>query len=110
MCADAKFLPKNGSPYRSRVTLPMISRAMRGWLAPYLRSRLLPGDFHPIIAYLFTEFKCNLDCHYCWAFDNRIKGMNEDTALRAIDWLDADRLPGPGADGRRGVAETAIRA
>ena len=85
---DPKFLPKNGSPYRSRVTLPMISRAMRGWLAPYLRSRLLPGDFHPIIAYLFTEFKCNLACHYCWAFDNRIKGMTEDTAVRAINWLE----------------------
>jgi MoaA/NifB/PqqE/SkfB family radical SAM enzyme len=28
---------------------------MRGWLFPYLKSRLLPGDFHPIIAYLFTE-------------------------------------------------------
>lgn len=39
-----------------------------------------PGDFHPIIAYLFTEWKCNLDCHYCWAFDNRVKGMTEDTA------------------------------
>ena len=49
-----------------------IYRAMRGWLFPYLRSRLLPGDFHPIIAYLFTEWKCNLDCHYCWAFDNRV--------------------------------------
>ena len=85
---DSKFLPKNGSPYRSRVTLPMISRAMRGWLVPYLRSHLLPGDFHPIIAYLFTEFKCNLACHYCWAFDNRIKGMNEDTALRTINWLE----------------------
>ena len=85
---DSKFLPKNGSPYRSRVSLPVISRAMRGWLAPYLRSRLLPGDFHPIIAYLFTEFKCNLACHYCWAFDNHIKGMNEDTAVRAINWLE----------------------
>jgi len=54
---------------------------------PYLKSRLLPGDFHPIIAYLFTEWKCNLDCHYCWAFDNSVKGMSEDTAKRSIDWL-----------------------
>lgn len=65
----------------------MLRRALRGWLYPYLRSRLLPGDFHPMIAYLFTEWKCNLDCHYCWAFDNRVKGMTEDTARRAIDWL-----------------------
>ena len=60
---------------------------MRGWLFPYVRSRVLPGDFHPIIAYLFTEWKCNLDCHYCWAFDNKVKGMTEDVAKRSIDWL-----------------------
>ena len=66
---------------------PLVMRAMRGWLFPYMRSRVLPGDFHPIIAYLFTEWKCNLDCHYCWAFDNRVKGMTEDVARRSIDWL-----------------------
>jgi MoaA/NifB/PqqE/SkfB family radical SAM enzyme len=54
---------------------------------PYLKSRLLPGEFHPIICYLFTEYKCNLDCHYCWAFDNRVKGMTEEVAKRSIDWL-----------------------
>ena len=64
-----------------------ILRAMRGWAVPWLKSRLLPGNFHPIIAYLFTEWKCNLDCHYCWAFDNRVKGMTEDIAKRSIDWL-----------------------
>ena len=37
---------------------------MRGWGIPFLQSRVLPGDLHPIIAYLFTEYKCNLDCHY----------------------------------------------
>jgi MoaA/NifB/PqqE/SkfB family radical SAM enzyme len=68
-------------------TAPLVYRAMKGWLFPYVRSRILPGDFHPIIAYLFTEWKCNLDCHYCWAFDNRVKGMTEDVAKRAIDWL-----------------------
>ena len=62
-------------------------RALRGWLYPYVGSRVKPGDFHPIISYLFTEWKCNLDCHYCWAFDNRVKGMTEDTARRSIDWL-----------------------
>jgi MoaA/NifB/PqqE/SkfB family radical SAM enzyme len=64
-----------------------IWRGMNGWLFPYIKSRVLPGDFHPIIAYLFTEWKCNLDCHYCWAFDNRVKGMTEDIARRSIDWL-----------------------
>ena len=62
-------------------------RTMRGWLFPYLRSRLLPGHFHPITAYLFVEYKCNLDCWYCWAFDNRVKGMSEDIARRSIDRL-----------------------
>lgn len=81
---------KRGSPtdpYKRRWTAPLILRAMRGWLFPYVKSRVLPGDFQPIIAYLFTEWKCNLDCHYCWAFDNRLKGMTEDTAKRSIDWL-----------------------
>jgi len=63
-----------------------IYRATRGWMFPYLRSRFYPGDFHPIVAYLFTEWKCNLDCHYCWAFDNSVKGMTEDVARRSIDW------------------------
>jgi len=57
---------------------------------PYFKvAAFLPGDFQPIIAYLFTEWKCNLDCHYCWSYDNRIKGMTEDTARRAIDWLES---------------------
>jgi len=84
---DPRSIPGNGSPYRTRVTPFMVRRALRGWLQPYLRSRLLPGSFHPLIAYLFTEWKCNLDCHYCWAFDNRVGGMTENTARRAIDWL-----------------------
>jgi len=64
-----------------------IAHAMRGWAVPFVQSRLLPGDFHPIIAYLFTEYKCNLDCHYCYSFDNRVKGMSEEVARASIDWL-----------------------
>src|SRR5262245_41575173 len=71
--ADAHGAP--GDPYARRWTSSQVLGAMRGWLFPYVKSRVLPGDFHPIIAYLFTEWKCNLDCHYCWAFDNRVKGM-----------------------------------
>ena len=67
-----------------------VYKTMRGWLFPYIRSRVLPGDFHPIVAYLFTEWKCNLDCHYCWAFDNSVKGMSEDVARRSIDWLHSE--------------------
>ena len=68
---------------------PKVLKTMKGWMFPYFKSRVLPGDFQPIIAYLFTEWKCNLDCHYCWSYDNRIKGMTEDTARRAIDWLES---------------------
>src|SRR5215813_3565514 len=57
-----------------------VMRKVCGWLVPYIRSRVLPGDFHPITAYLFLEYKCNIDCWYCWSFNNKIKGMTEDVA------------------------------
>jgi MoaA/NifB/PqqE/SkfB family radical SAM enzyme len=82
---DEHGSPEN--PYKRHWKASQVLHTMRGWMFPYFKSRLLPGDFHPIIAYLFTEWKCNLDCHYCWAFDNRVKGMSEDTAKRSIDWL-----------------------
>jgi MoaA/NifB/PqqE/SkfB family radical SAM enzyme len=64
-----------------------VFHAMRGWAFPFVKSRILPGDFHPIVAYLFTEYKCNLDCHYCYSFDNGVKGMSEEVARASIDWL-----------------------
>jgi hypothetical protein len=83
--ADAYGAP--GDPYARRWTAPEVLKCLRGWLVPYLKSRVLPGDFQPIIANLFTEWKCNLDCHYCWAFDNRVEGLTEDVARHSIDWL-----------------------
>jgi MoaA/NifB/PqqE/SkfB family radical SAM enzyme len=74
-------------PARRHYSVPSIYRKMRGWLFPYIRSRVLAGEFHPITAYLFTEYKCNLDCWYCWAYDNKVRGMTEDVARRSIDWL-----------------------
>ena len=74
-------------PERRQWSREEIVRKMRGWLVPYIRSRVLPGDFHPITAYLFLEYKCNVDCWYCWAFNNKVKGMTEDVARRSIDWL-----------------------
>ena len=73
---DPKYLPKGENPYRTRVTSHMVHRVMRGWLYPYLWSRILPGEYHPIIAYLFTEWKCNLDCHYCWSTENSPVGRS----------------------------------
>lgn len=68
---DPKSLPRDGTPYRTRVTPFMIRRALRGWLYPYIKSRVLPGNFHPIIAYLFIEWKCNLA--YCYSAGRAIK-------------------------------------
>ena len=69
---DEENLARAGAGKR-HWTAPLVFRAMNGWLFPYLKSRVLPRQFHPIIAYLFTEGKCNLDCHYCWAFHNSVK-------------------------------------
>ncbi len=65
-------------------------KAWRTWKAlgaPYFKHRLMPGELQPLIAYLFSEWKCNLDCHYCWSYDNSVKGMTEPVARRSIDWL-----------------------
>jgi len=37
-------------PEKRDWTLAQAYRSMRGWLFPYVRSRALPGEFHPIIA------------------------------------------------------------
>jgi sulfatase maturation enzyme AslB (radical SAM superfamily) len=73
-------------PKERNWSFPLAYRAMRGWLFQYIRSRVLPGDFHPVTACLFVEYKCNLDCWYCWAY-NKVSGMTEDAARGAIDWL-----------------------
>jgi MoaA/NifB/PqqE/SkfB family radical SAM enzyme len=62
-------------------------RAFRRWLMPYIQSRIMADEFRPLLSYLFTEWKCNLDCHYCWAFENSVKGMTEEVAKRSIDFL-----------------------
>jgi len=62
-------------------------RTWKGLGAPYFKSRILPGELQPLISYLFSEWKCNLDCHYCWSYDNSVKGMTEQTARKSIDWL-----------------------
>ena len=63
------------------------TRAVRCWVTPYLKSRIFPRQFRPLLAYLFTDYACNLDCHYCWANDSAVQGMSDDTAKRSIDWL-----------------------
>jgi MoaA/NifB/PqqE/SkfB family radical SAM enzyme len=63
------------------------SRNVRAWLVPFVKSKVRSKEFRPILSYLFTDWKCNLECHYCWAFNNDIPGMTEDTARRSVDWL-----------------------
>src|SRR5256714_1401473 len=62
-------------------------RTWKTWGSPYFKSRYHRGELRPIIPYLFTEWKCNYDCHYCWSYNNKVKGMTEDVAKRSIDWL-----------------------
>jgi len=63
------------------------TRAFRTWVIPYLNSRIHREEFRPVLCYLFTEWKCNIDCHYCHQFDNTRDGMTMETAFGAIDWL-----------------------
>ncbi len=62
-------------------------RAVRRWFIPYCSSLLYRDRFRPVLCYLFTDWKCNIDCHYCWQYNNREPGMSLETAKSAIDWL-----------------------
>ena len=63
------------------------ARALRVWVLPYLLSRMRADEFRPVLCYLFTEWRCNIDCFYCHQYDNRRDSMSLDTAMGAIDWL-----------------------
>lgn len=63
------------------------ARAVRSWVIPYLNSRIHRQEFRPVLCYLFTDWKCNIDCHYCHQYDNNGDSMSLETALAAIDWL-----------------------
>ncbi len=62
-------------------------RAFRRWVIPYLNSRIRAREFRPVLCYLFTEWHCNIDCHYCFQFNNNLPGIDIETAKSAIDWL-----------------------
>ncbi|HZW35857.1 MAG TPA: radical SAM protein [Candidatus Deferrimicrobiaceae bacterium] len=62
-------------------------RAFRRWFIPYLQSRILNEEFRPVLCYLYTDWKCNIDCHYCWQYDNKLPGMSLEIAKSSIDWL-----------------------
>jgi MoaA/NifB/PqqE/SkfB family radical SAM enzyme len=62
-------------------------RASRRWVIPYINARIHADEFHPILCYLFTDWKCNLDCHYCFQNDSAKPGMTLEAAKDSIDWL-----------------------
>jgi len=63
------------------------ARAFRRWVIPSVLSKVHSKEFRPVLSYLFTEWKCNIDCHYCFQFDNNQPGMTLETAKKSIDWL-----------------------
>ncbi|MDQ2937157.1 MAG: radical SAM protein, partial [Acidobacteriota bacterium] len=82
--------PQHPNPVEMTSKQYQTMNAKRGWTSwgsPYFKSRWHSKELRPLIPYLFTEWKCNLDCHYCWSYNNAVKGMTEDVAKRSIDWL-----------------------
>lgn len=63
------------------------TRAVRRWVVPYIYSRIYSSEFRPVLCYLYTEWKCNIDCHYCFQYDNDREGMSLETAKASLDWL-----------------------
>ncbi|MCX8022331.1 MAG: radical SAM protein [Syntrophorhabdaceae bacterium] len=62
-------------------------KAFRSWVIPYLNSRIHKDEFRPVLCYVFTEWRCNIDCHYCHQYNNNGESMSRETAYAAIDWL-----------------------
>lgn len=72
---------------RTRNTAKNLVRGLRCWYIPYLKSRYYSDRFRPLLSYLFTDWKCNVNCWYCFTWNNKVKGMTPETARRSIDWL-----------------------
>lgn len=62
-------------------------RATSAWAVPFLQTLVRPNEFYPILSYLFTDWRCNMRCSYCYTYDNSVEGMTLETAYRSIDWL-----------------------
>jgi len=64
-------------------------RAFNRWVVPYIKSKAYGKRLRPIVSYLFTDWKCNINCKYCFQYDNKEKGMSLETAYSSIDWLNS---------------------
>lgn len=62
-------------------------RATRAWAVPFVQTLIHPDEFRPILSYLFTDWRCNMRCSYCYTYDNSVEGMTLETARRSIEWL-----------------------
>jgi MoaA/NifB/PqqE/SkfB family radical SAM enzyme len=73
--------------YDLKYHLRNFSRAYSSWVSPYLTARIHHKDFFPFLSFLYTDLKCNLDCHYCYSRGKKIPGMTMQTAKDAVEWL-----------------------
>lgn len=62
-------------------------RAFNRWVVPYAKSRVYNSRFRPVMSYLFTDWKCNIGCAYCFQYNNAGSDMTFETAKSSIDWL-----------------------
>lgn len=65
------------------------AKACNCWLMPFLKSQFNPRTFTPLLAFLYTDLICNLNCPYCFSRAAKTPGMKPQTAIDAIDWLHA---------------------
>ncbi len=61
--------------------------AFNKWVIPYVKSKIYSSRLQPILSFMYTDWKCNIDCHYCFQFNNKEKGMSLETATSSINWL-----------------------
>ena len=81
-----RFIPVQKA-YSNRYNMNNFSKAYRSWVVPYIKSRLHTKSFRPVLSFLYTDLRCNLDCSYCYNRDKNIPGMTMKTAKDAVDWL-----------------------
>ncbi|MDY7037687.1 MAG: radical SAM protein [Thermodesulfobacteriota bacterium] len=62
-------------------------RAVRRWAIPYINSRIHAEELRPVLCYLFTDWGCNIDCHYCFQYNDQLPGMELETARNSVEWL-----------------------
>lgn len=75
------------APAKARNKVTNGARAFRRWIVPYINSRIRRNELRPLLSYLFTEWDCNMQCHYCYTYGSGVPGMSYETACSSIDWL-----------------------